>query len=212
MSNTRSSGPAIKADSDHQRAICNMVEKRQGRQWCLFLDRDGVLNRQIVGDYVRSWNDFVWLPKAKLALKELRAWAPYIVVVTNQQGVGKGLMTIGDLEAIHRRLQAELAAEGVGIDAFQICPHLESAHCACRKPNPGLVLDWLGQHPSCDPRLSIMAGDSQGDLNLAHNVATTVGSCASIEIGGRGDPDAIADASFDSLFDLSVAVGCARGK
>jgi histidinol-phosphate phosphatase family protein len=186
-----------------------MVAERAGREWCLFLDRDGVMNRQVVGDYVRSWRHFEWLPGAPLALEKLREWAPHLVVVTNQQGIGKGLMSADDVAAIHQQLQAVLAAEGVMIDAFQVCPHLESAGCACRKPRPGLVLDWLGQHPDSEPLLSIVVGDSLGDLELAHNVAAAAGGCASIHIGGaslRG----IADASFESLWDFAVAVGHAR--
>jgi histidinol-phosphate phosphatase family protein len=189
-----------------------MVAERAGREWCLFLDRDGVINRQVVGDYVRSWRHFEWLPRAPLALKKLRAWAPYLVVVTNQQGICKGLMSADDVAAIHQHLQAELAEEGVTIDAFQVCPHLASAECACRKPRPGLVLDWLGQHPDCDPSLSIVAGDSQSDLELADNVAAAVGGCGSIAIGVRGGVGVVADGSFDSLWDFAVAVGRARGE
>ncbi|MCV7177486.1 D-glycero-alpha-D-manno-heptose-1,7-bisphosphate 7-phosphatase [Mycolicibacterium sphagni] len=189
-----------------------MVAERIDRDWCLFLDRDGVINRQVVGDYVRSWQDFEWIPGAQLALKNLREWAPHLVIVTNQQGVGKGLMSADDLAEIHERMQDELAADGVTIDAFQVCPHLESAGCDCRKPKPGLVLDWLRQHPDCVPSLSIMVGDSQSDLELAHNVAATVGGCESIQIGDHTQLDCCADASFDSLWDFAVAVGQARGE
>lgn len=92
MSNTRFSRLANRK-ADPYAAIRKMVAERAGHQWCLFLDRDGVINRQVVGDYVRNWRQFEWLPGAARALKKLRAWAPYIVVVTNQQGVGAGLMS-----------------------------------------------------------------------------------------------------------------------
>lgn len=189
-----------------------MVAERVGREWCLFLDRDGVINRRIVGDYVRNWRDFEWMPRAELAIATLRAWAPHVVVVTNQQGIGKGLMSSDDVAEIHRHLEDDLAGFGVQVDAFQVCPHLELAHCACRKPKPGLILDWLRDHPGTDPSLSVMAGDSQSDLELAHNVAASVGGCASIHIGGPTDVDITADASFDSLWDFAAAVGDARGK
>jgi histidinol-phosphate phosphatase family protein len=211
MSNTRSLRPSNR-NSAHHLAVREIVAERVGHEWCLFLDRDGVINRQVLGDYVRSWRHFEWLPGAPLALKKLRAWAPYLVVVTNQQGIGKGLMSADDVAAIHQHLQAELAQDGVTIDAFQVCPHLESAGCPCRKPRPGLVLDWLGQHPDCDPSLSIVAGDSQSDLELADNVAAAVGGCASIAIGGRASLGVAANASFRSLWDFAVAVGHARGE
>lgn len=205
MSNTRSSGPSSR-DAARYAAVRRLVVERTGREWCLFLDRDGVVNRQIVGDYVRRWQDFEWLPGAPLALKWLREWAPHMVVVTNQQGIGKGLMTAHDVAGIHHRLQSELAANGGLIDAFQVCPHLESAGCACRKPRPGLVLDWLAQQPDSEPSLSVMVGDSQSDLELAHSVATACGGCASVHIGGRTNWGAAADASFGSVWDFAVAV------
>lgn len=196
--------------SPSELAVREIVEKRAGSQWCLFLDRDGVINRRIVGDYVRNWQDFEWLPGAPLALKKLWEWAPYLVVVTNQQGIGKGLMSFDDVVNIHQHLRSEIAADGVVIDEFAVCPHLASADCACRKPRPGLVLDWLGRHPEVDPSLSVIAGDSLSDLELARNVAAAVGGCASISIGGA-EPAAIADASFDSLLDFALTVAHARG-
>lgn len=207
MSNTHSSRPS-RRNSSNDAAVRNLVAERRGREWCLFLDRDGVINRQIIGDYVRKWRDFEWLPQVPLALHKLRKWAPHIVVVTNQQGIGKGLMSGDDVAAIHDRLEAELA--GVGIDAFQVCPHLESDVCPCRKPRPALVLDWLGQHPDSEPSLSVMIGDSQSDLELAQNVAAASGGCASIQIGRRTIPGSLPDASFDSLWDFAIAVGRAR--
>ena len=194
-----------------QAAVQQIVAERAGREWCLFLDRDGVINRQVVGDYVRSRQHFEWLPGAALAVKKLREWAPHIVVVTNQQGIGKGLMSADDVALIHQHLQDGLAPDRLAIEAFQVCPHLESANCRCRKPMPGLVLDWLGEHPASEPYLSIMVGDSLGDLQLARNVAAVVGGCASIHIGEarlRGT----ADASFGSLWDFAAAVGQARGE
>ena len=138
MSNQRSSRP-ISSSQAHRAAVGKLVADRIGRDWCLFLDRDGVINRRVVGDYVRSWRQFEWLPGAQVALKTLREWAPHLVVVTNQQGIGKGLMSARDVATVHTHLEADLAAGGVAIDGFAVCPHLESAGCACRKPAPGLV-------------------------------------------------------------------------
>ena len=212
MSNTRCSRLSSSGDPASYGAVRKLIDERVGQRWCLFLDRDGVINRQIVGDYVRSWPDFEWLPRAPLALKRLREWAPYLVVVTNQQGIGKGLMSGDDVEAIHHRLRAELAASGVLLDGIQVCPHLESAGCLCRKPRPGLVLDWLGRHSDSEAALSVVVGDSQSDLELAHNVSVASGGCVSIQIGRRTNSGAVADASFDSLWDFAVAVGRAGGE
>lgn len=205
MSNTHSS----QHSSRHRNVLQSLVADRAGREWCLFLDRDGVINRQIVGDYVRSWRQFQWLPNVALALKRLGDWAPHLVIVTNQQGIGKDLMSAQDVEDIHRKLSAELALDGVTIDAIQVCPHLEVANCPCRKPSPGLVLEWLGQNPDNHSSLSIVAGDSGSDLELARNVATKTGGCASIQIGSD-DLGGGADVSFDSLWDFALAVDHVR--
>jgi len=209
MSNTPSSLP--RARSAQHAAVREIVAKRAGRDWCLFIDRDGVLNRQIVGDYVRNWREFEWLPGVRPALARLREWAPHLVVVTNQQGVGKGLMGADDLDAIHANLQRDLAAEDVTIDEFQVCPHLEAAGCACRKPRPGLVLDWLARHPDVQASLSVMVGDSPGDIGLAQNVASATGGCASVHIGKHATAGRIADITFNCLWDFAVAVGHERG-
>lgn len=210
MSNTNSSPPSAD-DRVRRDAVRAMVEQRAGRRWCLFLDRDGVINRQVVGDYVRDRHQFHWLPSALRALALLRAWAPRLVVVTNQQGVGKGLMTIDDVAAIHDVVQSELRDGGdPGIDAFHVCPHLETAGCACRKPRPGLVLDWLSTGDT-DPSLSIVVGDSASDIGLARNVAAAVGNCASVHIGRNCRGGCGADVCFETLWDFATAVDHERG-
>ena len=189
--------------------IGDLVAARTSGEWCLFVDRDGVINCRIVGDYVRNWRDFEWLPGAKNALKILRCWSPYLVVVTNQQGVGKQLMSIADVASIHAHMQSELAELGFAIDDFEVCPHLDAADCPCRKPKPGMVLDWLKRHPECDPALSVMVGDSPTDLEMARHVASATGGCIGIEVnadslagGGVNKPSA----SFPSLWDFAAAV------
>ncbi|TXH27885.1 MAG: HAD family hydrolase [Mycobacterium sp.] len=193
-------------------AVREIVLERVGQQWCLFIDRDGVINRQKVGDYVRNWTEFEWLPGAVSAIGTLLEWAPYVVVATNQQGISKGRMTADDVAAIHRQVRAVTKRDMLEINAFQVCPHLHSDHCPCRKPNPGLLLDWLGHHPSVDPALSVMVGDSQSDLELAQNVAAITGGCASVYIGPPGVPDRIVDVSFNSLQEFTFAVISAQGE
>ncbi len=210
MLNTPSSRPRSKAIGQLG-IIRKIVADRAGREWCLFLDRDGVLNRRIVGDYVRNWNQFEWLPEAIPALRVLRDWAPHMVIVTNQQGVGKGLMSAEDVAEIHQHVQQDLAVTGETIDDFQVCPHLQSVECACRKPRPGLVLDWLDRNPRCDGALSVMVGDSAGDLELALNVSAVTGGCASIRIG-HDEFNGVSDAAFGSLWDFACAVRHARGE
>lgn len=209
MSNTNSL-PLNHSHAVRNAAVRKLVAEREGSQWCLFLDRDGVVNRQIIGDYVREWRDFEWLPQACPALESLRLWAPHIVVVTNQQGIGKGLMRVDEVENIHRHFLTELAQRGVHIDAIQVCPHLIAADCECRKPKPGLVLDWLKRHPTVNPSRSVVVGDSECDIQLATQIAAQTGGCASIQIGSKITHNITADISFGSLWEFATAVTFAR--
>jgi histidinol-phosphate phosphatase family protein len=194
------------SDLSHARVVRALVSERRRRNWCLFLDRDGVINKRIVDDYVRRADQFEWLPKAREAIRILREWAPHMVVVTNQQGVGKGLMTHSDLSQIHGRLQTELG-ETRCIDEILVCVHLQQDDCRCRKPRPGLVLEWYERHPEAEASLGIVVGDSPSDMLLARKVAAQVGSCTGIRIGSIGStglPQEVAH--FESLWDFAVLV------
>ena len=142
-------------------------------------------------------------------MRILRRWAPHLVVVTNQQGIGKGLMSLDDVRAIHGRMAHEFAEDGTSVDAFQICPHLASDGCVCRKPNPGMVVDWLSRHPDNESMLSVVVGDSTSDLELARNVAATTGGCVAVHITGSG-PDGNADLWFPTLLDFATEVAQVR--
>jgi len=132
-----------------------------------FLDRDGVLNRRAPPhDYVRSADAFAWLAGAREGVLRLNGEGWLVLVVSNQRGVARGLMTAGDVEAIHERAQRELAQIGAHVDAFYWCPHDDADACACRKPKPGLILraaqDW-----TVDLGASILIGDDDRDLEAA---------------------------------------------
>jgi D-glycero-D-manno-heptose 1,7-bisphosphate phosphatase len=186
--------------------IEGIVSARSGRQWCLFIDRDGVINRRIVEGYVQSWDQFEFLPGVLDALATLAQWAPQMVVVTNQQGVGKGLMSGHDLSDIHSRMRTELAARDVELDDVLTCPHLAEIGCSCRKPAPGLALQWLREHSSVDPRLSVMVGDSDSDMEMAGALAAAAGGCARIRIAADGEPPGDYDAAFTSLAEFAADV------
>ena len=106
-----------------------------------FLDRDGVINQYLPGEYVRTPDELVILPGVVDAIKALKDAGWQVAMVTNQQGIGKGLMTPADLDAVHAKLYAALDAIDARIDAVRVCPHLAVAACSCRKPKPGMILD-----------------------------------------------------------------------
>jgi len=132
----------------------------------LFLDRDGVINRRTVGDYVRRPADFMFETGALEALRLLAGHFGRIVVVTNQAGVGKGLMSGADLAAVHRKMLAGIRRAGGRIDRIYHCPHRPDAGCACRKPATGMALQALADFPDIRFENSWIAGDSLSDMQF----------------------------------------------
>jgi len=186
-------------------ALASAVSERVGKRWCLFLDRDGVINTRIFGGYVRGWTQFEFVPGAVGALCTLAHWAPHIVVVTNQQGIGKGLMTPADLADIHDRMRRAVADAGGRIDAVETCPHLVSDQCDCRKPNTGMPERYLAAHPEINASLSMMVGDTDLDIEMGRRLALVTGGCTTVRIDARDDPGA--NATYASLSDFAAAVG-----
>ncbi|NLG71704.1 MAG: HAD-IIIA family hydrolase [Chloroflexi bacterium] len=128
----------------------------------IFLDRDGVIieNRPA---YVRSWEDVEIFPQALTALARV-CKSPYkIVIVTNQSGVGRGLIQMETAEEINRRLVREIEKAGGRIDAVLMCPHAPEDRCGCRKPLPGLFFQAARQL-QIDLSRSVMIGDAVSDL------------------------------------------------
>ena len=135
----------------------------------IFLDRDGVLNENRP-DYVKSWQEFRWLPGAREALAALALQDVAIIVVTNQSMIGRGLVSAAGLDDIHRRMRQEAEAWGGRIDAVYACPHAPAEACRCRKPLPGLLLLAAAEH-GIDLAGSVFVGDAFTDFQAAAAVA-----------------------------------------
>ena len=184
---------------DFWRTLPARMEKRP----VLFLDRDGVINRRTPGDYVKHPREFVPETGALEALALLRGSAHRILVVTNQAGVGKGLMTASDLERVHQEMLRLAAAAGGRIDGVYFCPHAPVDGCDCRKPNPGMALQARQDFPDIDFAQSWMVGDSATDIQFGHNLGMTT-----VLITGKEDDAEVLkslsiDYQFDSLLDFA---------
>ena len=131
-----------------------------------FLDRDGVINEAPGGNgYLADWEQFRFVDGALDALRALKGKGYRLVVVTNQQGVGKGLVDMAALETIHRNLRARCAEHGAAIDGVFFCPHLASDGCCCRKPRPGLIHQAIRElRLDLDRDRSWLIGDSPRDM------------------------------------------------
>ena len=142
----------------------------------VFLDRDGVINENVDGDYVRSWEALRLLPGGLEAIASLtRAGFP-IVIVTNQAGIARGIFKEAFVADAHRHISTRLAAGGARIDAFYYCPHHPEAvidayrqACDCRKPQAGLFTRAAKEHDLALDR-SFVVGDRWHDLEAGQRV------------------------------------------
>lgn len=130
----------------------------------LFLDRDGIINRRRVDDYVKHWEEFEFIPDIFTVLPEAHAAGFIVIVVTNQRGIARGLMAEDDLAAIHQQMQQMLLERtGHRVDAIYHCPHDRADGCDCRKPNPGMLIRAAAEH-SISLHESWLIGDSESDV------------------------------------------------
>ncbi len=165
--------------------------------WTLFLDRDGVINENIDESYVTHRGQFQFLPGAKDAIRDLSSIFGKIIIVTNQRGIGKGLMDHQALSDIHQYMIDELEEAGGMIDALYYCPIVDDKHFE-RKPNPGMPLDAAHMYPEIDFSKSIMVGDKMSDMQLGRNIGAYTAMITSSQSGDViQHPDV--DLRFDSL-------------
>lgn len=139
----------------------------------LFLDRDGVLNKHLEGDYVLTPDQLEVLPGVPRAIARLSSLFDKIFVATNQQCIGKGLLTHEGLAAIHDKLLAAVEAEGGRIDKIYYCPDLREEHSLHRKPNVGMALQARHEYPGLQLKESVMVGDSMTDLLFGRRCGMT---------------------------------------
>ncbi|MGB3395246.1 MAG: lipopolysaccharide heptosyltransferase II [Nitrospira sp.] len=158
----------------------------------VFLDRDGTLN--VDTGYVKSPDDFTVLPGVGAALARLKQAGARLVVVTNQSGLGRGYFTSKDLEAIHGKLRAILAEDGVTLDGLYFCPHHPDDRCNCRKPARGMIDRALAEL-QVDLSRAYVVGDSVRDVELAK----LVGAQSLLVMTGPSGAEALADLTARDL-------------
>ncbi|OBZ14193.1 hypothetical protein A8L34_09540 [Bacillus sp. FJAT-27264] len=138
----------------------------------VFMDRDGVINRNIENGYVTSWDQFVWLPGAVESIAFLYKQSWNIFITTNQACIGKGIVDQREISGIHNCMQDELRRSGSKITQFYVCPHTSEMKCNCRKPKPGMLLEAKEEH-SLDLSSCYFIGDSINDMIAANSVGCT---------------------------------------
>lgn len=169
------------------------------------LDRDGVLNREIEGVWLSSPSQWKWEEGSLLALQRLTQAGVKISVVSNQSGIGRGVVSRREVDGLHRWLVKELATKGIELAGIYICPHAPGDGCDCRKPLPGLVRNAIdrsgvsGEH-------SILIGDDKRDLDAGQAAGVRVALVRTGKgerVEGQVEPDTLV---FNNLLEAVIAI------
>lgn len=165
--------------------------------WSLFLDRDGVINVRKMDGYILNPSEFEFIEGVPAALSRIVPLFDHTVVVTNQRGVARKLMTEEDLSRVHGKMKSELESVGAVLDGIFHCPHDRSSGCRCRKPGPGLIEQALDAFPSILPSKSLLIGDTTSDMELGRSFGMIT-----LHVGAEEVEDHLYDYHLESLADL----------
>lgn len=168
----------------------------------LFLDRDGVLNVRIPEGYVRSVDEFVFLSGAEEALAKLSGLFRYIFIVTNQQGIGKGLVSMAEVTQVHNSMREKITKAGGRIDKIYLCPDLKKDKTIFRKPSVGMGLQAKKDFPDIVFSKSIMVGDTRSDIEFGYRLGMHT-----VLIGSDKkalEKPCMVEKRFDNLMDFSI--------
>lgn len=146
----------------------------------VFLDRDGVINRNLDGDYVRFADQFEFLPGALEGLARLKQAGCTVAIVSNQAGVGAGLVSPEALEQINERMLREIEDHGGEVAAVCYCTHRKDEGCSCRKPGTGLFTQAAG-----DLGVSLEGAYFVGDAETDMLAGTRAGCTTVLVLTGR---------------------------
>ena len=181
---------------------CLDAMKRRVRR-AVFLDRDGVINKKAPeGDYIKNWDEFEFLPGVEKAIRTFNENGFLVIIVSNQRGIARGLMTEEDLKEIHSKMREELAKDGAVIDGIYYCPHDLDDHCGCRKPAPGLLLEAAKEH-NVDLSQSWMIGDQESDIEAGRRAGCkTILISNAISRFEKNEPELMAETLLEAAYKL----------
>jgi D-glycero-D-manno-heptose 1,7-bisphosphate phosphatase len=174
----------------------------------LFLDRDGVVNKEY--EYVHRKEDFHFIPGVFAACRAARAGGYKLVIITNQAGIARGFYSEDDFHALTRWMLAQFSRHGIEIDGVYFCPHHPTAgvgqylaECECRKPKPGLIMQAARELDIDLPR-SALVGDKPSDIEAG--VRAGVGTCILVR-SGHSFADQDEEGAEEVVADLPAAIG-----
>ena len=148
----------------------------------LLIDRDGVINRKAPqGEYITTWEEFEWIAETREAMKSLSKYGYSFVVISNQAGIGRGVVSRKAVDEINRRMVEELKKVKIPIEGIYLCSHHWEDGCKCRKPEPGLFFKAAEELP-LNLEQTFFIGDDPRDCIAAYNAG-----CRSIYIGDKAN-------------------------
>ncbi len=168
--------------------------------WALFLDRDGVVNRRRIGSYIMMVDEFEFLPGVLQSFATADKIFSKIIIVTNQQGIGKGLMDENSLNQIHDFMISKVKENHGRIDKVYFSPYLANSNHLMRKPNTGMAIAATKDFPKIRFKHSVMIGDSATDMEFARTLgmkAVFVGMPEEIDVSKE-----LFDVAYPSFFDF----------
>ena len=169
--------------------------------WTLFLDRDGVINERLINDYVLKQNEFVFCDGALKALEKFNACFKYVIVVTNQQCVAKGLIMKEDLDLIHQKMSEQIRLSGGLITKVFAATELKDDPLSTRKPNSYMAIQAQKELEGIDFSKSIMVGDPDSDIEFGKRLGMTT-----VLIESSEKIISSPDFRFATLYDFSIAI------
>lgn len=163
----------------------------------IFLDRDGVINKKAPEhDYIKTWNEFKFLAGVYKAINIFNNAGYKVIVVTNQRGVARKLMSMSDLNNIHINMCSELTNKNAKIDDIFVCPH-DKGECNCRKPQIGLFLQAEKKY-QVSKKESFMIGDSKTDIEAGKSYGIKTIAINTDDLG--------ADYRFENLYEAAIFI------
>ena len=165
----------VQHDSYHSISDPNRWQKAQEYlkpKKIILIDRDGVINKKASrGEYISKWEDFIWIKETRIAMKLMANEGFKFIIISNQAGIARGIISFTELEKIHNNMKNELQNDDIEILDIYICPHHWNEECFCRKPKPGMLLQASKDHLfRLDKTLYI--GDDPRDVEAALNAGT----------------------------------------
>lgn len=176
------------------------------KDWSLFLDRDGTINKRLTEKYVWNYTQFTFLPDVLSAIPIFNAHFKHVIIVTNQQGIGKEIMSTEMLDSVHDKMMEKIHLSGGFIDEIYHCPDLSIYDPPCRKPNPGMAFLAQQDFPDIHFKKSVMVGDTLSDIEFGNRLGMKTVWVINKDADDIDQIKALADYQFDSLISFAYSL------